>query len=116
MATFPVSTEIEYDRSTGYDVSLRGLAVSFGDGYRQTARDGINPERQTWRVVTVDLNPTNFTLVRDFLRTNAGLQFDWIPPLETRSIKVTCNGYRVRHVGGSTHKRISAEFVGQVIG
>ena len=114
MATFPVATE--YDRSTGYGVDLRGLFTQFGDGYGQSAGDGINPERQTWQIVTVDLNPTDFETVRAFLKTNAGLYFDWTPPLETEQIQVRCEGYRVRFAGGSVYKRIASEFIGQITG
>ena len=114
MATFPAATE--YERSTGYEVSFRSLEAQFGDGYRQRGVDGINPERQTWRITTLPLDETDFGTVRDFLRDNAGLFFDWTPPLETATIPVTCNGYNVRFLGGSVYKRIAAEFSGQITG
>ena len=65
MATFPVATE--YERSTGYEVSFRSLEAQFGDGYRQRGADGINPERQTWRITTLPLDETDFETVQGLL-------------------------------------------------
>ena len=109
MATFP--TKIEYARQLNYAVSLRALETQFGDGYRQRARDGINTSQQNWRVTTVELDEKDFVLVDAFLKAEAGNFFDWTPPLATESVSVSCDRYEVQYVGGSTLKRISAEFV-----
>lgn len=117
MDTFPVETK--FDRSTDYDVSLRGLRAGYG-GVEETAPDGINPDQQEWRVETIDLDAAAFANVRAFLRNQAGRSFLWqLPPSdaqadpqpEPETIKVICSGYRVRYVGGGgVYKRISATF------
>lgn len=109
MATFPA--EVEYSQGTGSRVDLRTLEAQFGDGYRQRSPDGINPTRVSWRVTTVILNITDFEEVETFLKDNAGLYFDWTPPLATEYVSVSCDSYSTQFVGGSEYRRVIAEFV-----
>lgn len=108
MAVFPA--DVAYARSTSYRVSLRSLQTRFGDGYGQRSGDGINPASQIWEVTTVELDAVDAQEVEDFLVSEAGNFFDWTPPLKTDILRVSCNSYQVRHVGGSTLKRIRATF------
>ncbi|MBO9859228.1 phage tail protein, partial [Xanthomonas sp. A1809] len=45
--TWPVRTE-----ASG-NVTLAVRAAQFGEGYRQTSPDGINPKRQSWNISRV---------------------------------------------------------------
>ena len=108
MPTFPAAVEV--NRESSYRVSLRALESQFGDGYRQRGPDGINVSQRTWQVSTLALDGTSYTEVATFLEDNAGGFFDWTPPLSSETVRVSCDGYEVQYVGGSTYRSISAEF------
>lgn len=57
------------------------LSAQFGDGYEQTAEDGINNEKQSWPLV-FSRPAAEATQIRDFLRATKGTAaFLWTPPL-----------------------------------
>jgi phage-related protein len=62
-------------------VKFAVLTAQFGDGYKQTAADGINNQSQSWSVV-IRGPAAQVTPARDFLNARAGYQsFFWTPPL-----------------------------------
>jgi phage-related protein len=89
-------------------VSLRVLKAQFGDGYQQTAADGINNETQSW--------PLQFrgkaafiTPIRDFLRARQGYQsFFWTPPLGVQGY-YKCTGWTLKPMGAGNYE-IAATF------
>jgi phage-related protein len=54
------------------DVSYATLTASFGDGYIQSADNGINIKRKLWNVTFTNLTETNYTTISDFLDTVKG--------------------------------------------
>jgi len=77
---------------------FRVLTTQFGDGYKQTAGDGINNTVQSWPVQFVG-SVAHITEIRNFLRAHGGIKpFWWTPPLgvqglyETAQVKVQAKG------------------------
>jgi len=77
---------------------FRVLTAQFGDGYKQTAGEGINHTVQSWPVQFVG-SAAHITAIRDFLRAHGGVKpFWWTPPLgvqglyDAASIKVQAKG------------------------
>jgi len=63
---------------------FRVMTAQFGDGYKQTAGDGINNTAQSWPVQFVG-SAAYITQIRDFLRAHGGVKpFFWTPPLGGR--------------------------------
>jgi len=80
------------------DETFRVLTAQFGDGYKQTAGDGINTAVQSWPVQFTG-GAAYITEIRDFLRAHRGVKpFLWTPPLgveglyEANKIKVQAKG------------------------
>ncbi|MBD8531579.1 MULTISPECIES: phage tail protein [unclassified Massilia] len=79
--------------------AFRVLKAQFGDGYQQTAADGINNKSQSW--------PLSFTgaaskiaPITAFLDTCGGWQsFYWTPPLGAQGF-YKCASYDSKHLGG----------------
>lgn len=61
--------------------TYRLLKAQFGDGYMQTAADGINNIQRSWPLQFAG-GAADVTPVRDFLDSHAGWKtFYWTPPL-----------------------------------
>ena len=65
MKTLPLQTYID----TGYSQNIKYAVFSaqFGDGYKQTAANGINNKSVKWNVTYKNLNETNFTTLMNFI-------------------------------------------------
>lgn len=75
------------------------LTAQFGDGYKQTAANGINNKSQSWPLKFTG-TAARITLIRDFLDARMGYQsFYWTPPLGTQGL-YKCPSYSPRHLGG----------------
>lgn len=62
-------------------VTLRTLEAKFGDGYTQTAADGINNKTQSWPLEFVG-NEAYIAAIAAFLDRHGGYRaFLWTPPL-----------------------------------
>lgn len=77
----------------------RVSATAYGDGYRQTGPDGLNPVRQVWTLTFKGMDAETANAIRDFLRARVsatiGLEpFDWTPVWATAAIRVTCKSWR----------------------
>lgn len=53
-------------------ISYATLSAQFGDGYEQTAADGINTKQQTWTVAYTTMNETQSNTVLTFLDSVGG--------------------------------------------
>lgn len=53
--------------------------TQFGDGYNQSAADGINPNSSTWNVEFVGTKLRTQEII-DFLRSHVGKSFIWDEP------------------------------------
>lgn len=81
-------------------VKFAVLTAQFGDGYKQTAADGINNQSQSWSVV-IRGSAAQVTPARDFLNARAGYQsFFWTPPLGAQGY-YECKEYELHHLGVS---------------
>ncbi|WP_329767987.1 phage tail protein [Stenotrophomonas muris] len=84
------------------------LSASFGDGYSQTAADGLNNERQQWPVSFVGYG-ADIAPILAFLRARKGAEsFLWTPPLGQQGL-YTCKEYNVTAHGNDAHT-LSATF------
>jgi len=78
--TWPLETD-----PTGEE-RLRVLTAQFGDGYKQTAGDGINNLVQSWPLQFTG-SAAYITEIRDFLRSHGGAKpFLWTPPLGVQGL------------------------------
>lgn len=88
--------------------TFRVLTAQFGDGYKQTAADGINNASQAWPL-TFTGQASAITPIRDFLDARAGWQaFYWTPPLGTQGF-YKCATYDLKQVGRDVWQ-VSATF------
>lgn len=100
--TWCVRTEIN---GTG-DFLVR--EARFGDGYRQTAADGLNNETQQWPVTLVG-RADKIGAALTFLRERKGaVSFLWTPPLGVQGLYL-CTSYSLTPHGGGVYT-LSATF------
>lgn len=79
------------------------LTAQFGDGYKQTAANGINNKSQSWPVKFTG-NSAKIIPIRDFLDARAGFEsFFWTPPLGVQGY-YKCASYVPRHLGGDAYE------------
>lgn len=88
---------------TAGTATYRRLAAQFGDGYEQTAADGINNKVQSWPVSFVGKS-AKITPIRDFLDARMGYQaFYWTPPLGVQGF-YKCKSTTLRALGGGNYE------------
>ncbi|MDR0259096.1 MAG: phage tail protein, partial [Comamonas sp.] len=76
-------------------VSHRVLSAKFGDGYEQTAADGINTAMQSWPLSFVG-RAAVIEPIKSFLDQHGSWQsFLWTPPLGAAGSYRTDNGYQL---------------------
>jgi len=79
---------------------FRVLTAQFGDGYKQTAGDGIHTEVRTWSLQFTG-NAQAITPIRDFLRNHQGWQpFYWTPPMEATPLLFDAPEFTLTPLGG----------------
>ena len=81
------------------------LTAKFGDGYEQTAADGINNTKQSWPLVfrgrEADIAP-----IKAFLNRHGGFKaFLWKPPMGDEGYYLAQEGYRITPHGGHVQRR-----------
>jgi phage-related protein len=59
---------------------FKELVAEFGDGYKQTAPDGINPVREVWNLVFDPITTADIETIRAFFRARVGQTFTWTNP------------------------------------
>lgn len=83
--TFP---NIKPDRSSTRTKKDRTLQADFGDGYGQTALDGINTSMEEWRLSFKDYPEAEIQTLTDFLDARQSNEhFLWTPPGEVTAKK-----------------------------
>ena len=101
---------ISTDRGFSRQVSFSLLKASFGDGYSQRARNGINSKREA---ISASFNNRHYkegNLIAKFLDNRQGLNFDLTvtntvtnAATETSEvIRVTCEGYNLIYINDTT--------------
>ena len=89
-------------------VKFRTLSARFGDGYEQTAPDGINNKLESWPL-TFEGTSASITPIKTFLESKLGTRsFLWTPPLGTQGM-YKCKTLSVVPKGGDNYE-ISATF------
>lgn len=90
------------DKEPTGTTTFRVKSAKFGDGYEQTAEDGINNKSDVWPL-TFTGQKTRIKAIRDFLNRHKGATpFNWTEPFgETLLIK--CKEYQSRNMGGSVY-------------
>lgn len=106
METFAWAPE---QQNVAEEVQFRVLSAKFGDGYEQSAGDGLNARESTWSL-TFFGRQDRIDAIKDFLDGHAGWRsFLWAPPGQSTAIVVTCKAYSRPHGGGEAW-RLSATF------
>lgn len=100
--SMPVPTKIIIDSSKS--VSFRVKEATFGDGYTQTAADGINNRIDTWSIKWGALTLAEKNTVEDTLDSvgSNGI-LTWTPCYETtvKKFRMTNDGYKRIKQGGT---------------
>ena len=97
MPTYP---DIPYDYGSGEKVVTRIIEHTFGDGYSETAPDGINFVRREFDIQYKNISIADAQTIINFLTTNAGYSFDFIPARENEAVTVKQSGnLSVKEVG-----------------
>lgn len=95
--------------SAAEEVKFRVLSAKFGDGYEQSAGDGINTRESSW-ALTFFGRQDRIDAIKAFLDAHGGWRsFHWTPPGESAAIVVKCKAYS-RPRGGGAVWRLSATF------
>jgi phage-related protein len=81
--------------------------AQFGDGYSQTAQDGINNISSNWPITYSGMK-ADVLAARDFLRAQAGASFYWTPPGDVQGL-YRCTTWTIQPQGGSVYT-LSATF------
>ena len=95
---------------TALDEEPRIKSARFGDGYEQTAPDGINAEGQSWSVQFDGVENSIADEMIAFLRTYGRVGFNYVPLWETQTIRVICRKWRRTHGPDFGASGISATF------
>lgn len=99
--TLPLQDHIS-EQST-IDITYSTLSAQFGDGYEQTAANGINNKQKNWQVTYYALDETKFNQVMTFVDSVGGhLPFYATPRGEVQQTwRVVPNSVKVSHVAVS---------------
>lgn len=91
------------DKEPSGTVSFRVKTAKFGDGYEQTAEDGINNKTQSWPL-TFTGPKSRIAEIMVFLNAHKGATaFSWTEPFG-EVLLMRCNEYQTRHAGGNVYK------------
>lgn len=83
MEEFKWRTQIQ-DSPSG-EFKHRIKEIEFGDGYKQVAGDGINPEMQTWPFAYMGLKDEVMPIFK-FIRQHTAKSFIWTPPFGEKGL------------------------------
>ena len=99
-AALPLTSLISQGSSVSY--KNRVLQARFGDGYDQTAPDGINNIVAEWNISYDNLTTAEKNSLVTVLNTVGSWDYlTWAPPGETsKKFKVTQDGYTLTPVSG----------------
>ncbi len=79
---------------TSLELQPRVVATQFGDGYEQSADDGLNPVRQVWNVVINGADAAKAMEIQNFIAPGMGrARFDWTPPGATAPLRFKCTQF-----------------------
>ena len=85
-------------------------SISFGDGYEQRARNGLNTNPQTWELTFSNRTDTEAGDIDSFLTARGGAEsFDWTPYNESAG-KYVCKEWS-KSIDGFNRNSIEAIFM-----
>lgn len=85
-------------------------SISFGDGYEQRARNGLNTNPQSWDLAFSNRTDTEAEAIDDFLAARGGAEsFDWTPYNESAG-KYVCKEWS-KSIDGFNRNTIQAIFL-----
>ncbi|HFS8087015.1 TPA: phage tail protein [Proteus mirabilis] len=107
MEEFKWRTQIQNSPSGEFKHRIK--EVEFGDGYKQVAGDGINPESQTWPFSYMGLKD-EVMLIFKFIRQHTVESFIWTPPFGEKGLyRVKADSISMIPISGGVMK-LSATF------
>lgn len=106
--TFP---SIDPDRNSKKTVEHKIFRADFGDGYSQTAKDGINNVKRQWSLSFSGYPADLIDAITDFLDARGSNEaFYWTPPFEeTQTLWKQVGKYDIGYPGG-TAKSLTVTF------
>jgi phage-related protein len=95
--------DIEMSYGTDMTEEYRVRRIDFGDGYSQRGMDGLNTQRQEWRVSWNGIREADAEVLRLFFRGLAGVGvIEWTPFNQTDELKWTASGFGSKPSGATT--------------
>lgn len=86
---------IELSYGTQLTQDYRRKRISFGDGYTQRARDGLNSTPQQWSLTWDNIRNAQAELLRVFFQDLAGVDvIEWTPLNQPAELKWTATGFQ----------------------
>ena len=90
------------DKEPTGTTSFRIKSAKFGDGYEQTAEDGINNKSESWPL-TFTGQKTKIAQIKAFLNRHKGAKaFNWTEPFG-ENLLIKCKEYQSSNKGGSVY-------------
>lgn len=74
---------------------LRLNVASFGDGYQQTALDGLNNQLERWFCTTVPMSANEAWGLESFIISTNGQPFLWTPPDANKTFRKKVSGGQI---------------------
>jgi len=101
------TTEFGFDRNINRSTNVKLNIVTFGDGYEQRSRKGINPKVESFRITFNAKSNSETKVLSAFLDNKTANSFNIVVNGET--IKVACEQYSTTYAYNDFHN-IQATF------
>lgn len=99
--SFPTFTPaLQPSVGSGWDVSLRMITNQFGDGYRQTAPDGLNTFPFALNLTWNSLEVSDADFIEGFFVASNGTPFWWQKPRDSLALLWDCTKWSRRPISG----------------
>lgn len=95
VSTDSTTVELPFDRNVQRQSKVRVLTASFGDGYEQRVRDGINPKQETFSVSFNNRSSDEIEVLAAFFDNKTGANFDIV--INGATIKVASESYSITY-------------------
>lgn len=89
------SKQIRFDRGLSRSVKFRVLTATFGDGYEQRAKDGINTKDDTFNATFNNRLASEIKNISGFFDLYRTKSFAIV--MGTETIKVVCDSYEITY-------------------
>ena len=98
-------TVVVADRGLKRNSQLRVLTASFGDGYEQRVKDGINTKNDMFSITFNNRSAEEINRIAAFFDAKTGNNFDFIVTDHAgdTTIKVVCEGYNIDYIHDQYH-------------